>query len=45
MQIGISVTFMAKPVAGEAGSSSHVHISLWHENGTSAFYDPAYVID
>jgi glutamine synthetase len=28
-QLGISVTFMAKPEAGQAGSSGHMHISLW----------------
>ena len=28
-QIGMSVTFMAKPFAGQAGNSCHVHFSLW----------------
>ncbi|MEX0682211.1 MAG: glutamine synthetase family protein [Dehalococcoidia bacterium] len=28
---GISVTFMAKPAADEAGSSCHVHVSLWKD--------------
>lgn len=28
-QIGVSVTFMAKPFSGQAGSSSHIHLSLW----------------
>jgi glutamine synthetase len=28
---GISVTFMAKPSASEAGSSCHIHLSLWAE--------------
>ena len=28
-QIGASVTFMAKPDAEQAGSSSHLHVSLW----------------
>jgi len=27
--LGNAVTFMAKPDAGEAGSSSHLHLSLW----------------
>ena len=27
--LGASVTFMAKPDAAEAGSSSHLHLSLW----------------
>ncbi|MBX3013023.1 MAG: glutamine synthetase [Caldilineaceae bacterium] len=29
-QLGMSVTFMAKYAADQAGSSSHVHLSLWH---------------
>jgi glutamine synthetase len=33
---GMSVTFMAKPDAGGAGSSCHIHLSLWHE-GKNAF--------
>jgi glutamine synthetase len=28
-QLGISVTFMAKPETDQAGSSCHLHISLW----------------
>ncbi len=28
-QLGCSATFMAKPYAGEAGSSAHLHVSLW----------------
>ncbi len=28
-RMGCSVTFMAKPDAGQAGSSSHLHLSLW----------------
>ncbi len=36
--LGISVTFMAKPTTGEAGSSSHLHLSLWDTAaGTSVF--------
>lgn len=31
-QLGISVTFMAKPDAGQAGSSCHIHLSLWHDD-------------
>ncbi len=27
--LGLSVTFMAKPFAEEAGSSCHIHLSLW----------------
>ena len=31
-QLGVSVTFMAKPFTGQAGSSSHIHMSLWRRN-------------
>jgi glutamine synthetase len=31
-QIGMSVTFMAKPAADQAGSSCHIHMSLWKGN-------------
>jgi glutamine synthetase len=35
---GTSVTFMAKPFATEAGSSSHLHVSLWdRDSGANAF--------
>lgn len=34
--LGLSVTFMAKPYADQAGSSCHIHLSLW-EGGTNAF--------
>jgi len=34
--MGASVTFMAKPFADEAGSSCHLHVSLW-EGGISVF--------
>ncbi len=30
-QLGVSVTFMAKPDAAQAGSSCHVHVSLWRD--------------
>ncbi len=33
---GLSVTFMAKPYADRAGSSCHVHLSLW-SGGKNAF--------
>lgn len=35
-QMGISVTFMAKFAADRAGSSSHIHFSLW-QDGRNAF--------
>jgi glutamine synthetase len=34
--MGLSVTFMAKPSGDQAGSSSHVHLSLW-KDGKNAF--------
>ncbi|SMY08606.1 glutamine synthetase family protein [Flavimaricola marinus] len=37
---GRSVTFMAKYATDRAGSSSHVHQSLW-QGSTPVFYDPA----
>ena len=35
-QMGLSVTFMAKVDAGQAGSSCHIHMSLW-KDGSNAF--------
>ncbi len=35
-QLDMSVTFMAKPYGDRAGSSSHVHVSLW-KDGENAF--------
>lgn len=37
---GKSITFMAKPHHGEAGSSCHIHLSLFGDNG-SVFWDGA----
>ncbi len=37
---GCSVTFMAKYATDKAGSSSHVHQSLWTPAGDPAFRDP-----
>jgi glutamine synthetase len=34
--MGMSVTFMAKPDAGGAGSSCHIHLSLW-QDGKNVF--------
>lgn len=34
--LGMSITFMAKPYASEAGSSCHLHVSLW-DGGHSVF--------
>lgn len=38
---GKSVTFMAKYDHRKAGSSAHVHQSLWTKDGKPAFFDPA----
>ncbi|KNC82811.1 hypothetical protein SARC_04916 [Sphaeroforma arctica JP610] len=38
-QLGVSVTFMAKPSNDQSGSSCHVHVSMLKKDGTSAFYD------
>lgn len=38
---GKSVTFMAKYATAKAGSSSHVHQSLWGLDGSAAFADAA----
>ena len=38
---GVSLTFMAKYATAEAGSSFHLHSSLWDSSGThSLFHDP-----
>ena len=29
-QVGVSLTFMAKPFSGQAGNSCHIHFSLWN---------------
>jgi glutamine synthetase len=39
-QNGKSVTFMAKYATDRAGSSSHIHQSLW-KDGKNAFHDPS----
>lgn len=38
-QKGRAITFLAKWGSEAAGSSSHVHMSLWTKDGTPAFYD------
>ena len=35
---GVSVTFMAKPHTEEAGSSSHLHVSLWDSDGRTNLF-------
>jgi glutamine synthetase len=38
-ELGMTATFMPKPLHGEAGSGLHCHQLVWRE-GTNAFYDP-----
>ncbi|MCP4419342.1 MAG: glutamine synthetase, partial [Chloroflexi bacterium] len=40
-QVGVSVTFMAKPFSGQAGSSCHVHFSLWNGDNNAFAGDNA----
>jgi glutamine synthetase len=35
---GLSVTFMARPITGQPGSSCHVHCSLLDQDGTAVFW-------
>ncbi len=37
--MGMTATFMPKPLYGEAGSGMHFHQQLWRD-GTNLFYDP-----
>ena len=37
--MGLSITFMAKPTTDEAGSSSHLHLSLWNAETDSNVFD------
>jgi glutamine synthetase len=38
-QMGLTATFMPKPLFGEAGSGLHFHQQVW-KDGTNVFYDP-----
>jgi glutamine synthetase len=40
-QLGYHVTFMAKPFAESAGSSFHLHVSLWREGKNVFAFEPA----
>ena len=41
LQVGWSITFMAKPDHAWTGSSGHVHVSLWDPKGNRGlFHDP-----
>lgn len=33
--LGLRASFLAKPVAGDEGSSGHIHFSLWDETGNT----------
>jgi glutamine synthetase len=39
-EMGMTATFMPKPLFGEAGSGLHFHQQIWRGD-TNAFYDPA----
>jgi len=41
-QLGVSATFMAKPETDQAGSSCHIHVSLW-SGGENAFAGDTHV--
>lgn len=36
---GVHASFMPKPLADQAGSGMHVHMSLWDESGRNVFFD------
>lgn len=40
IQLGMTATFLPKPLHGEAGSGMHFHQCLW-QGATNVFYDPA----
>ena len=40
IQLGMTATFLPKPLHGEAGSGMHFHQCLW-KGGTNVFHDPA----
>ena len=44
-QQGKAVTFMAKWDETLAGSSMHVHLSLWNQDGTNAFGDESFFLN
>lgn len=37
---GVHASFMPKPLADVAGSSMHIHLSLFNDEGMNAFFDP-----
>ena len=39
-EMGMTASFMAKPYAQQAGSGTHIHISLLNRNGKNIFSDP-----
>lgn len=39
-KMGISVTFMPKPLQNQSGSGCHIHLSVLNRDGSNAFYVP-----
>ncbi|RAL22509.1 glutamine synthetase family protein [Thermoflavimicrobium daqui] len=39
LQEGVAITFMAKPDHRWTGSSGHIHLSLWDQEGTKNLFD------
>ena len=38
---GVFATFMPKPLQGQNGNGMHVHLSIFKDEDTNAFYDPS----
>jgi len=41
---GLRASFMARPYAGEPGSSAHVHLSLWHGDAPASHLQHAHAL-
>src|SRR4029079_18591257 len=41
---GLRASFMARPFAGEPGSSAHVHLSLWRDDAPASHDDHAHAL-
>lgn len=38
-KLGLTATFMAKPVADQSGSGAHIHLSLYDQDGNNLLFD------